>query len=138
VRRVLGARRLVLLALVLGALMVAAFVAFNSKPDYGHGVTNAKIDSTVKFEFDYHADRTCPYEDVMYVFYDGNGNKLGSFIDTTMNAVVAGRNYHYVITAALPSMALDPRAVRFQANASCNGTGLVLRQPGQGQRTFGE
>jgi hypothetical protein len=116
-----GARRLVLLALVLGALVVAAFAVLNAKPDYGRGVTNAKIDSPVKFEFDYHADQSCKFEEVVYVFFDGNGKKLGSFINTTMNAVVAGRNYHYIITAEQPSMTLDPRAVRFQATASCNG-----------------
>jgi hypothetical protein len=40
-----------------------------------------------------------------------------------MSAVVAGRDYHYIVTADKSSMTLDPRAVRFQATASCNGNG---------------
>jgi hypothetical protein len=115
-------RRLVLLLAVCVALLVA-FVALSSKTDYGPGVTNAKIDSAVKFEFDYHAVKSCRYEDVVYAFFDSNGKKLGSFVDTTMNVVVAGKDYHYIVTAETSSMALDPRAVRFQVNASCNGDG---------------
>jgi hypothetical protein len=44
----------------------------------------------VKFEFDYRATQNCRFEDVVYVFFDAEGNRLGSFADTTMNAVVAG------------------------------------------------
>jgi hypothetical protein len=118
-----GARRLILLVLLAVGVVLAAVVALHPKTDYGQGVTNARIDSSVKFEFDYHAIQSCRYEDVVYVFFDAKGNRRGSFADTTMNAVIAGRDYHYIITAYLPSMTLDPRAVRFQANASCNGNG---------------
>ena len=119
----IGARRLVLLVfLAVGALLIA-FVVLHPKTDYGQGVTNAKIDSPLKFEFDYHAVQSCKYEDVFYVFFDAKGNRLGRFADTTMSEVVAGRDYHYIVTADQPSMTLDPRAVRFQANASCNGNG---------------
>jgi hypothetical protein len=54
---------------------------------------------------------------------DAKGNPLGRFANTTMSAVVAGRDYHYIVTADKSSMTLDPRAVRFQATASCNGNG---------------
>jgi hypothetical protein len=118
-----GARRLVLLVLLAVAALLIAFVVLHPTTDYGQGVTNAKIDSSLKFEFDYHAVQSCRYEDVVYVFFDAKGNRLGRFADTTMNAVVAGKNYHYIVTADQPSMTLDPQAVRFQANASCNGNG---------------
>ena len=118
-----GARRLVLFVILAVGALVTAFVVLHREADYGQGVTNAKIDSQVKFEFDYHALQSCRFEDVVYVFFDEKGNRLGSFADTTLNAVVAGKNYHYIVTADQPSMTLDPRAVRFQANASCNGNG---------------
>lgn len=118
-----GARRLVLLVLLAVGAMLVAFVVLHPKTDYGPGVTNAKIDSPTRFEFDYHADKSCKFEDVVYVFFDRNGNKLGRFADTTMNAVVAGKDYHYIITAEQPTMTLDSRAVRFEADASCNGNG---------------
>jgi hypothetical protein len=111
-----------LVFLAVGALLIA-FVVLHPKADYGPGVTNAKIDSPLKFEFDYHAVQSCRYEDVVYVFFDAKGKLLGRFADTTMNAVVSGKDYHYIVTADQPSMTLDPRAVRFQANASCNGNG---------------
>src|SRR5713226_1288593 len=118
-----GARRLVLLVLMAVGALLIAFVVLHPKTDYGPGVTNAKIDSPLRFEFDYHAVQNCHYEEVVYVFFDAKGNLLGRFADTTMNAVVAGKDYNYIVTADQPSMTLDPGAVRFQANASCNGNG---------------
>jgi hypothetical protein len=115
-------RRLVVEGVVVAAALTIAFVVLSPKADYGAGVTNGRIDSSTKFEFDYHADKSCAFEDVVYVFFDSNGNKLGSFANITLNAVVAGRNYHYIVSANQPSMTLDPRAVRFKANASCNGS----------------
>jgi hypothetical protein len=114
---------LVLLVLLAVVALLIAFVVLHPKTDYGQGVTNAKIDSPLKFEFDYHAAQSCRNEDVVYAFFDAKGNLLGRFANTTMNAVVAGKDYHYIVTADRPSMTLDPRAVRFQANASCNGNG---------------
>jgi hypothetical protein len=120
----LGARRLLLLGILAALVALGTFLVVRSiNPYYGHGVSNAKIVSPTRFEFDYHADQSCKFEDVVYVFFDGNGKKLGRFADTTMNAVVAGKDYHYIITADQPSMTLDPRAVRFEADASCNGNG---------------
>ena len=118
------ARRLVLVGLVAAVAVLATFIVVRSNSGfYGQGVTNAKIDSPTKFEFDYHANQSCRFEDVVYVFFDRHGNQLGRFADTTMNAVVAGRNYHYIVSADQPSMTLDSRAVRFEADASCNGNG---------------
>jgi hypothetical protein len=89
--------------LAVGALLIA-FVVLHPTTDYRQGVTNAKIDSPLKFEFDYHAAHSCRYEDVVYVFFDAKGNRLGRFADTTMNAVVAGKDYHYIVTADQPSV----------------------------------
>jgi hypothetical protein len=117
-------RRLVLLGFLAALAALATFLVVRSiNAYYGQGVTNPKIDSPTRFEFDYHADKSCKYEDVVYIFFDGNGNKLGRFANTTMNAVVAGKDYHYIVTADQPSMTLDARAVRFEADASCNGSG---------------
>jgi hypothetical protein len=102
-------------------LGLGGLLALTSATYYGQGVSNARIDSPVKFEFDYHADRSCGYEDVVYVFFDRSGNRVARFADTTMDAVVAGKDYHYIITAARPDMTIDSRAVRFEATASCNG-----------------
>jgi hypothetical protein len=62
-----------LVLLAVGALLIA-FVVLHPKADYGPGVTNAKIDSPLKFEFDYHAVQSCRYEEVVYVFFDAKAS----------------------------------------------------------------
>jgi hypothetical protein len=85
----------------------------------GEGVSNAKIDSSTEIEFDYRRVSTCNNLTFQYNFFDRGGKQVDVFHDTTGGRVDGGVLTHFDIKGD-GSQPIDSRAVRFEANATCN------------------
>gem|GEM_PF-2654148 len=109
---------IVLAVLILGAVGYFAFSLLH-QPFAGEGVSNAKIDSSTEIEFDYRRGSTCGNLTFQYNFFDGNGKQVDTFNDTTGGRVDGGVLTHFDIKGDA-SQAIDSRAVRFVADATCH------------------
>jgi hypothetical protein len=114
------------LVLVLAVFIIAAvgYMALNlahrvNEIFAGEGVSNAKIDSSTEFEFDYLRASTCNDLTFQYDFFDKSSNHVDVFHDTTGGKVDAGVLTHFDIKADA-SQPIDSRAVRFEAKATCH------------------
>lgn len=120
VRRFFRRPRL-LVGLVIAAIALAIIVkVLSAQPYAGDGVSNAKIDSPTRIEFDYRPRSSCSNLNLEYKFFDSSGKQVDELADTKPDQVDRGRNYHFVITAQTGVRAIDARAVRFEADATCN------------------
>lgn len=112
-----------LVILASGALVITGII----RPDKTNspaapvvmGVTNAKIDSSTKIEFDYAMPTTCSAVQFQVVFYDSAGHAVGNYVTQMENNVTGGVTHHFVFTTndTIPSS-----AVRFVATANCLGS----------------
>jgi len=106
-------------AIVLLVLAGAWFVLHNlpKAPPEKYGVTNAKIDSSTEFEFDYRRSATCDDLTFDYLFYDKSGHQVDHFQGEKHNKVVANETVHFDV---IGFEAIDARAVRFDAIPTCH------------------
>ena len=81
------------------------------------GVSNSKIDSSSRIEFDYARPNDCKRLNFQIVFYDKAGHSLGTYESDFKSNVTGGESHHYVFytTDAIP-----PSAVRFTAADVCS------------------
>ncbi len=108
------------LAIVVVAIgAVGIYVALKPHPFEGEGVSNAKIDSPTEIEFDYRRGSSCANLTFEYKFFDSSGKQVDDLADTKGDAVDGGRDYHFDIKASPGEPAIDSRAVRFEADATC-------------------
>jgi hypothetical protein len=116
------------LVIVLGFFVIAAaaYILYSTLTRHfeGDGVTNARIDSSTQIEFDYHASRSCNKLTFGYKFFDSGGHQVDTLSDVNGHAVSGGSDYHFTISGSQGvvggSVTIDPRAVRFEADAVCN------------------
>ena len=108
----------VLAVFIFGAV---GYFAFNllHQAYAGEGVSNAKIDSRTEIEFDYRRGSTCNNLTFHYTFFDGNGKQVDALDDASGGRVDGGVLTHFDIKGDA-SQPIDSRAVRFQADATCN------------------
>ena len=109
---------IVLAVFIFGAV---GYIAFNKlhQPYAGEGVSNAKIDSRTEIEFDYRRATTCNNLTFEYNFFDGGGKQVDVFHDTAGGRVDGGVLTHFDVKGDA-SQPFDSRAVRFEADATCN------------------
>ena len=121
-RRSLRPTRLVIgLSVVVVAIAgIVLFKLLGPQPYAGEGVSNARIDSPTRIEFDYRPSASCSNLNLEYKFFDSTGKQVDDLADTKPDRVDGGRNYHFVITAQTGERTIDSRAVRFVADATCN------------------
>jgi hypothetical protein len=105
------------LALVAGAWLAWNFLLpmLNPPP---MGVTNQKIDSATRVEFDYARDTACSELTFRLVFYDSSDNQIQVFDDSTISSVPSDKTVHFTLNI---SPALPAAAVRFDADPACHG-----------------
>ena len=107
------------IAVLLGVFVVWNFVVPNIwLPDVQYGVTNTKIDSPTRVEFDYIRDQPCGELTFRAVFYDANGNQVRVFDDSTISSVPSNKMVHFTLNISPP---LPSTAVRFDALPACHG-----------------
>jgi hypothetical protein len=104
------------------AVLAAAFVAWNYVLPILYpppmGVTNPKIDSPTRVEFDYARDTSCEELTFRLVFYDGADNQVQVFDDSAISSVPSNKTVHFTLNI---SPALPSNAARFDADPACHG-----------------
>jgi hypothetical protein len=109
----IGALIVVAIGLVLTGVIKPAPAP--AQPKVVLGVTNMKIDSPTKIEFDYARSTNCSQVRFDITFYDKAGHALDKYIGAS-NFVSAGISHHYVFHT---DHTIPAAAVRFAVNASC-------------------
>ena len=81
------------------------------------GVSNSKIDSSSRIEFDYARPSDCKRLNFQIVFYDKAGHSLGTYESDFKSNVIGGESHHYVFYTI---DAIPASAVRFTAADVCS------------------
>jgi len=106
-----------LIVIVVVVAGVYAALKLPKPPPPAYGVTNAKIDSSTQFEFDYRRPTPCTDLSFDYVFFDGGGQKVDNFADEKHESMPANRTIHFTIYTL---QAIDSHAKRFDATPTCH------------------
>jgi len=106
--------------IVVAFLALAGFVISKipQPPPDPYGVSNAKIDSSTQFEFDYRRPTACKDLTFDYLFYDAGSHQVDEFADEKHSQVSADRTVHFTIYTFT---GIASNAVRFVATPTCNG-----------------
>jgi hypothetical protein len=113
-----------LLAIVV-AIVVFIVATKLTQPWEGEGVSNTKIDSRTRIEFDYHRSSTCSNLTFSYKFFDSSGKQVDVFSDMKSSRVEGSSNrlfsttYHFTIDLD-PQQPMNPSAARFAVDNYCH------------------
>ena len=115
-----GFRLPIALPLIIVVVLAGAWYLLHQipqPPPPKYGVTNARIDSSTEFEFDYRRATTCNDLTFDYPFFDKKGHQVDTFSDEKHSQVFGGRTDHFDV---FTFVAINPQAVRFDAIPTCH------------------
>jgi hypothetical protein len=115
-----GFRLPIALPLIIVAVLVGAWYVLQHLPQPSpikYGVTNARIDSSTEFDFDYARPKTCNDLTFDYPFFDKSGQLVDTFTDEKHSQVDGGRTVHFDVFIFV---AINSHAVRFDAIPTCH------------------
>jgi hypothetical protein len=107
---------LIVLVVLVGTWYVLTHVQ-SKTPHEPYGVTNARIDSSSEFEFDYRRSTSCKDLTFDYTFLDKAARQVGIFTDEQHSQVDADRTSHFDVFVFTP---ISAKAVRFNAVPTCH------------------
>jgi len=115
-----GYRPPIAVALIVVVVVVAGVylaIKIPQPPPAAYGVTNAKIDSSNEFEFDYRRPTTCNKLTFIYVFFDSGKHEVARLGDQNIPRRVLGDHTYHYDTFTYSGMGANP--VRFEALPTC-------------------
>jgi len=86
-------------------------------PPEPYGVTNARIDSSTEFEFDYRRSTSCKDLTFDYTFLDKTARQVDKYTDEQHSQVDANSTRHFDV---FTFTAINAKAVRFKAVPTCH------------------
>jgi hypothetical protein len=107
---------LIVLAVVVGAWYFVTHVQSKTPPE-PYGVTNARIDSSTEFEFNYRRATSCKDLTFDYAFLDKAARQVDKYTDEQHSQVDADTTSHFDV---FTFTAINAKAVRFNAVPTCH------------------